>query len=268
MWKDLNRTVLELVMTAIVLLPPGAALANDGMPPSIFELVQEGQNVKVVLEVADPGDPGIDASYRLNRNGDAESAVVFDNKMFDAADAVSESEPTCRWWEPTSTWCIDSPELCADCDDNGYPECFGECVVDEETQKAACEVDVEALCNSGVMTCDDDCDGDGANDCYGWCRTVYYFEMVDTCVPPGETTYELFYRFSDSEEWFDIWKGTSSIDVTDSGEACDAEQEQRDDGAGNGQNNDDTADNSVDAGCSAVPGASAHALRELLSLLL
>ena len=266
--------MLSVCLTVPVLLLPLGAVANDGMPASIFELVQEGQNVKVVLQMADPGDPGIGRSYELHRNSATDSVTVIENHTFDTADAVYESGPGCRWTDPPSYWCGDYPEQCSDCDGNGYAECFGECVVDEETEETVCE---EKVCESGVIPCYEDCDGDGTKDCYGWCQTVYRFEMVDECVPEGTYEYELFYQHSDSGEWYSLWTGTPAIDVVDSGQTCDdtspADTDDGDDDTSgssdeDGDENGNKADAADGSGCSvSAAGVDTTSLISILYLL-
>ena len=238
----MNRRLLKSVVFAVAgMVLPTVVSANDGMPPSIFALVQEGRNVTVTLQIADPGDPGIALSYALKRSSEVETVTVFEDRVFDPAEAEYESEPTCRWWEPLNYWCTDVPEACDDCDGNGYGDCFGECAVDESTGETLCEEHADA-CDLAPITCDDDCDGDGTVDCYGWCRTVYRFDVVDACVPAGNYEYALFYRQNDTDEWLDVWDGAGTIGVTDSGEAC---EDTGSEGGSDGTGDDDASGCSV-----------------------
>ena len=155
-------------------LPAIAALANDGTPPKLFELIQEGQDVAVTLEIVGGGEPGTGEEYDLVREGASGEVDVLVGESLDSSDAAS-SEVRCRGGWDYAEDCAENPDDCLDCDEDGVPEC-------------PLEYD-------------------------GWCETAYYFEVIDSCVPAGGTTYTLSadgWSFEDSE----------SIDVVDSGEEC------------------------------------------------
>jgi hypothetical protein len=63
--KGLLFSVAGLAMMSAA----STALANDGTPPWIHELVQDGQDVRITLAVVSDGEPGMGESYTLTRNG-------------------------------------------------------------------------------------------------------------------------------------------------------------------------------------------------------
>jgi len=174
----MHSRLVTVMFTACMLVSFYAA-ANDGTPPWIHELEQKGQDVLINIAIIDKGEPGMGASYDIIRNkaGDQESepgTAIVENRIFNANDAVNISEPGCRWWEM-------EPE-------GDY------CV----KNPAECE----------------DCDDDGKRECWGWCETTHYFDIVDECVQPGTWSYSLL---QSGDDW-DI--ATEQIAVTDSGEEC------------------------------------------------
>ncbi|MDD5306849.1 MAG: hypothetical protein PHU25_05960 [Deltaproteobacteria bacterium] len=82
--------------------------------------------------------------------------------------------------------------------------------------------------SSGTFCCDDtmgdcgddagpgyDCDGDSVPECCDPCFPIERYEVVDTCVPPGMTTYTLrAVRYGDEQV------DTEGIDVKDEGAPC------------------------------------------------
>lgn len=223
---------------SIIMLLPLSAVANDGMPPSVFDIIQEGQDVKVVLQLADSGEPGINDTFKLERHGDDESVTVFLERTFALDEATYVGEPGCRWEEgdSPSEVCsrymveyddtdgadeVDTPEACSDCDNDGRMDCWGNCVLDSETNESKCQ---ETYCAEDGY-CNNDCNNDGVSDCDGWCQTVYRFDIVDTCVAPGEYQYEFFTRYSIDRGWESLsWidDNRSPIKVTDSGKECES----------------------------------------------
>lgn len=143
----------QFAMGALIAsLTCGVASANDGTPPWIHELVQENTDVKLTLGIVDSGEPGINDSYRIERDGPEGAVDVIDDTKFNQADAVA-TEDRCRGGMDNTEECAETPEDCQDCDGDEVLEC---------------------------------------NTYYdGWCETVFYFEVVDWCVPAGETDYLL-----------------------------------------------------------------------------
>jgi len=206
----------SIIVTVLgALLLPLEVAANDGMSPTIHQLIQEGQDVRISVRISDAGEPDLTPDYRIVRtDGDAVQTVLSD-KTFTAAEAVSSSGPECRWWEPLDIYCYDYPEYCEDCNNDGYDDCFGTCSENPETMEMEC---VQDYCDH--MSCGQDCDGDGEGDCDGWCQTIYTFEVLDECVSPGTWDYELFYLDSYSDDWSSLSWEQTVLEVTDSGEVC------------------------------------------------
>jgi len=169
-----NARTAALLAGLLLTLPATFARANDGTPPELFALMQQGQDVEVTLEIVGSGEPGLGEEYDLVRDGSGGEVDLLVGEQLQAESAVS-SEVRCRGGWDDSEACADNPDECLDCDDDGVPEC-------------PLEYD-------------------------GWCETVYYFEVVDYCVPAGETTYTFA-----ADGW--AFEDSLSIDVVDSGEEC------------------------------------------------
>ena len=152
----MDITKLTMALTTLALLAaPAVAEANDGTPPGIHELLQDGQDVLIDLRIVTDGEPGLSESYTLSRGGADADVDLFTDRTFEATEAA-EIFSTCRGTPPGVSDCADRPEDCAlDCDGDGTPECLG-----------------------------------GEND--GWCDEVNLFELRDDCVlPAGTVTYTL-----------------------------------------------------------------------------
>ncbi len=180
------------------------ALANDGTPPWIHELIQSDTNVDITLGIVDSGEPGLGESYRIERDGPEGVVDVVDDETFSAADAV-ETEDRCRGgWEEIE-YCAENPDDCLDCDGDQVLEC---------------------------------------NTYYdGWCETVYYFEVTDWCVPAGATLYALYemnetWTLDDQSIEVEAWDGeceppAGDVDTdTDTDTDSDADDDAEDDGDG------------------------------------
>jgi hypothetical protein len=137
-------------VTMAVLMFSVVAKANDGMPSEIHQLVQKGSNVEITMEIWDPGDPGMHYNWSLDRVTATETVPVFENVHFTPEDADSVGEPYCRVYD----FAVEDPE-------------------------AKCATSSECI----------DCDGDGKEECWGYCEVPYYFTFTDYCVPGGEVTY-------------------------------------------------------------------------------
>ncbi len=259
MLKTESLLVRQLTTLASIMLFPLAAYANDGMPPSVFEMIQEDQNVKIVLQLADSGEPGLSDTFKLTRNSGEESAEVFTDRTFSADDAIYTGAPECRWsdieMEPsefclkeTCEGCEDAEffrTVCNDCDGDGNLDCWGDCLENSETGEMECR---ETYCEK--ERCNADCDNDGVDDCDGWCQTVYRFEITDVCVAPGEYQYEFFTRNTASGDWKDLsWIDVPLIEVDDVDMACNnaTDKDPRDTTDTYGDVGDDATDDSDSA---------------------
>jgi hypothetical protein len=169
-----SRSCSALVLLVLLHIPL-RALANDGTPPNIFALLQQGSDVSVTVRIIDGGEPGLEQAYSLTRvQGDGE-VTVFAGRTF-LPDEAASATPQCRGGSDDTEYCAEDPE--------------GECL---------------------------DCDGDGTPECAtyfdGWCETAYDFEVLDACVPAGDTTYTLLEE--DAELPYDA---SESLAVTDHAE--------------------------------------------------
>ena len=244
---------------------PTATLASDGPPLWIFEMNQDGQNVNIVLQMSDIAEPGFEEAFRITRTGNGETVSVLADHFFNEHDAIFTGEPGCQWFDmdmapaefcrnKTCDGCEDAEffrSMCSDCDGDGTPDCWGDCVENSETGEMVCR---ENYCDTH-NDCNTDCDGDGINDCAGGCETVYRFEIVDECVPAGHYEYAYYSKRFEYLEWDALtWiDGPTVIDVFDSGQECTPLRESE---------NEHTArdDDGVDAGsedsvmsCSSLP---------------
>jgi hypothetical protein len=198
--------------------------ADIGPPPKIVELAQEGQEVTVELRFVHPGgEPGMGTEFDLTRTGPEGELLVFENQAFDPAEAASR-EPFCHlsdeWGELGSTqYCETYPDDCTDCDEDELPEC--------------------PVGQPGFLAD---------------CAEHLFYEIVDECVPPGQTTYVLAPLSS-------YWpsEGTKSLEVVESGEECEAADE--DDGGS------DSGSGCSVAGVGAGSGAATTAIALLMGLL-
>jgi hypothetical protein len=177
-------------------------LANDGTPPKIFELIQEGQDVVITLEIVEDGEPGISDAYTIERSRSSKEKTLFSGKTFDIADAVDKTG-RCTG--------LEAVEECAQAD--GIPE---QCEGFEDVFS-----DIPDECYEMVYECAD-CDDDRTLECpivgYGGihdvrCETVYYFDVVDQCVPAGTIAYTLT-----ASDW--PYTYTETLQVNDSSEEC------------------------------------------------
>jgi hypothetical protein len=162
------------VLLGCLLLGPLAS-ANDGAPPGIHALIQEGPDVLIVLRIyAEGGEPGVDEAYTVGREG--EPPIVAEH-VFDPAEAV-DAEVGCRHYSDQELCLGAAPDdsLCIDCDEDGVPEC-------------------------------------SRHSFENWCERKLFFEVVDTCVQPGDTTYQ----FS-ADEW--PFSQSESLLVVATGEVC------------------------------------------------
>jgi hypothetical protein len=115
-----NYHVCSLVIAAVIALPLTAS-ANDGTPPWIFELVQQGDGVAITLAIVSGGEPGFGESYTLTRTDPEGSTAVFEERQF-TNDDIEESRIECRGGGTGDELCQTEPENCTDCDGDGVPE--------------------------------------------------------------------------------------------------------------------------------------------------
>jgi len=189
------HSLLTLSLPAVLLvLSASPARANDGQPPEIFELIQQGQDVTVTFGILDPfGEPDIDQEFDLIRSGPEGSVKVLDAQVLDPADGeMGELHCHNHDFEDETTFCQENPADCEDCDGDSVAECP--------------TVAPSLIACAGYLT----------------------FEVVDECVPPGETTYILQTPDNDSQ----YMRGEGSRTVEESGEECSGEDgDETDDGA-------------------------------------
>lgn len=177
---------ISCIAATLIAIAASTARANDGVPPEIFELVQEGQDVVVTFGIVEPGgEPGIGSAFDLTRSGPEGEVAVFANESFDPADGEAR-DPWCR------------------------------------IQDWSGEVDETEFCAANPADCED-CDGDGTAECptesidfIAFCAAYLTYEVVDECVPAGATEYEL----KGTDTVSDYLDAEASIAVADSGEAC------------------------------------------------
>ncbi|MCK9463319.1 MAG: hypothetical protein M0R80_27175 [Proteobacteria bacterium] len=181
--------LVPCIFIPMLALAASPARANDGSPPEIFELIQEGQDVVVTFGILDPwGEPSIDRPFTLTRSGPEGDAVVFESRTFDRAEAAIR-DPHCRFIDDDGISdpdeeCAAAPASCEDCDEDGVPEC------------------PTALDSFDAV-----------------CVAYLTYDAVDACVPPGPTDYLLRESDGDYSDYFDA---EGSLEVVDSGEECEA----------------------------------------------
>lgn len=147
----INKLSVVFMVAVVPTLFCEQLLANDGTPAEIFELMQEGQDVVITLDIVENGEPGLSAEFKLVRSNSERDRTVFSWTQFDKSDAI-DNERRCRGTWDAAVCAGDLAADCRDCDDDGVPEC---------------------------PTQDD------------WCETAYYFEVIDQCVPVGTAEYKL-----------------------------------------------------------------------------
>jgi hypothetical protein len=110
-----------LYLVVVISLCSGAAAANDGPAPEIFELLQQGEGVRVTLSLADGGEPGMGDPISLTRETDQGEVDLFEDQAFGSGDVV-ESYSACVGMEDEE-WCAANPDDCDDCDGDEVLEC-------------------------------------------------------------------------------------------------------------------------------------------------
>lgn len=123
---------------AAVLLWSGAATANMSYSPWVHELIQEGADMVVTVAIFEETDatndqgeplPGLDTAYTLKRWDSEGTEILFEDRVFDPANAESVSGYTCQVWDGPEAGPCDGAFDCVDCDDDGIEECDGFCGV-------------------------------------------------------------------------------------------------------------------------------------------
>ena len=111
-----------------------------------------------------------------------------------------------------------------------------------------------------------DCDGDGVQECYGWCETAYYICLSDLCLEPGNYVYSLINHDLDYDS-----KSITIIDSVPVDECVDtsavcgdcAEIDHGSDESPSANNDDaknDSDDDDDGCGCSVAPGSEGSGL--------
>ncbi len=187
---------LMLAGALIALFISGNVAANDGTPPWIHELVQNNTNVNIKLGIVGNGEPGIEAAYRIERDGSEGEVAIIDDKTFEEVDAFNTVDRCRNGWDHTDQ-CASDPDGCLDCDGDTVLECD---------------------------TMDD-----------GWCETVFYFEVVDWCVPAGSTAYSFFkmgndYTEDDETIYVEEWTEDCELPAADADTDTDGDTDSDSDG--------------------------------------
>jgi len=122
----MNRTYITTLLILISLLPV-AAYADETPTSQIFEIVQEGQDVKLILELLTDRQCITEGkSCTLAREDRQGTKELFKDRVFSPDDASSYKK-FCLPWDINEAYCLDHPEECNDCDKDGGPECTGKC---------------------------------------------------------------------------------------------------------------------------------------------
>jgi len=233
-----SKKTLILLGALLASLISGNALANDGTPPWIHELVQsDDTNITITIGIVDSGEPGLSSSYTVERDGPEGVETVIEETSFVAADA-DETEERCRGGMDMTAQCEKDPTYCVDCDGDKILEC---------------------------NTYD-----------YGWCETVYYFDVVDWCVPAGETDYSFFeadFQYVIDQETIEVepWDGECEPPATDTDTDTDSDidSDSDSDTDSDSDSDGDDAEGNSDDGCtvSGVGSSTSSWLASILSLI-
>ena len=160
-----THILFAITVFAVAVIFAGVAGANDGQSPHIFEMVQQGQDVRIRFGYSSPGCFG----------------DIFDPSMNSADVYRCDDEENCVLVGEASALCEEDGTGDASCDSPRNP-CEGACVD----------------CNGdGVEECPKEYAGDGFDDV---CCFRKYFFMVDECVLPGHYNYLFESVFPDEED--------------------------------------------------------------------
>jgi hypothetical protein len=139
-----------LMSLSVVLVLPASVLANISTTPWIYEIIQNGQDVEITFSVfkdssddrvledwaphIDPESiegipfPDLSNAYTLERSGQNDNEVIFEDRIFFAEEADFVTEYTCQD-NGTFASCGPVDEGCTDCDGDGIEECLTYCAV-------------------------------------------------------------------------------------------------------------------------------------------
>lgn len=119
--RRIQELCLVLTIGAAVLAGAGAADANPIMDAGMYELTQEGQDVRIVMWMLG----GTDATHTIVRESEEPgyTKLVVANRRLD--DGVY-TERQCLRADIAET-CADPDASCWDCDGDGEAECIEEC---------------------------------------------------------------------------------------------------------------------------------------------
>ena len=119
-----------LLLSAIILLAVSfmtdKSLADSPNPPFIKSLVQQGQDVKITLDLHANGYCwNNNESCTLTRVLGELAKDILVNKVFNKEDAVGSRE-YCKY-PSEEEYCLEHPSECNDCDGDDIPECYYDC---------------------------------------------------------------------------------------------------------------------------------------------
>lgn len=149
------------VLCAGLVLISRVGLANMSYSPWVHEVIQNGQNMEITVQIFDESTgtntageplPGFESKYTLTRYGSGEASAtvtVLKEHTFDPAEADAVTEVGCRWWSGA-----EDLSLC-DADAGSAVDC-------------------------------EDCDNDGVGECYGFCGKAYQYKFIDSCPPADQ----------------------------------------------------------------------------------
>jgi hypothetical protein len=173
------RFLSSICAPAALLLWSGTASANMSYSPWVHELIQNGPDIVVTVAVFNETEavnpdgeplPGLDSAYTLERWDEAGSEIVFENRVFDPAEADATSGYACHTWDGPEAGPCDGSYECADCDDDGVDECDGFCGV------------------AYYYTVVDECPAPGSYGLYYWMRTDPPYDLYAEGEGLGFTT--------------------------------------------------------------------------------
>jgi hypothetical protein len=107
-----------------IMLAAATGAANSSFTPWIHSLVQEGQSVRLTIQVFEDATeelvydtfefPGLDEAYSVTRWGTGQAETVVDGYLFDPAAALVVSDYVCHGDDGTETACTeDCGTFCA-----------------------------------------------------------------------------------------------------------------------------------------------------------
>ena len=199
------RLATTLLAAAALLAVAGPALANDGWyqddPPDQWSFEPAMPDVIIRARVCDTGC----TSAELYRGDDLVATVGWDGALVEETEGYCDpAEMELPWEEEAETW-------------EGYPndDWCAEYFYDEETDSVPenldCPDNAAEYCAMFPWDCED-CDSDGAAECYGWCGQRGVIELVDACVPVPPSGGRIEYR-AEADRGEDPWSRSFRVDV-------------------------------------------------------